>query len=165
MSSTLPGTPTPSPAQPVTVLCAASYYADRGQYAFNFRVPDTNTRFTIHASNQDSYQVGESYTMILATPDAIPLPLSVEDIEFLRHCLTTTAQRWREAIAETDTGADRAPREHAPEPDHVNAEPTPTGYQNLGRLFRDELGRVEQLNARLGEFSRVAGLGRDGDRS
>jgi hypothetical protein len=142
----------------------ASFHADlRGDQAFNFHVPATNTRFTIHAPNKDSYQIGDTYALILAAPEALPLPLSVEDIEFLRHCLTNTAQRWHEAIAHAEAGAEHAQPDHPPPPGFVNAEPTPGGYQTAGRLFREQLARVEQLNARLGEFLRAGEPGTKGD--
>lgn len=73
------------------------------------------------------------------------VPLRVDELEFLRHCLHNQAQRWRDAIAEADAGADRPPRQPNADPGHLDAEPTPAGYRALGRLFRDQLARVEQL--------------------
>lgn len=152
MSRIPPSTPAPPPDDHVTAVCAATYYADlRGQDAFIFLVAETNTRFTVYASHPDRYEVAQSYALIIAAPDAVPVPLGVDDLEFLRHCLATTAQRWREAITETDTGAAHPPPGRASEPGYLNVEPTPAGYRVAGRLFRDELTRVEQLDALLGE--------------
>lgn len=156
MSRIPPDVPTPPPGEPASAFCAATYYADlRDQYAFTFLVAETNTRFTIYTSHPDRYEVSQNYALILAATDALPVPLSVEDLEFLRHCLTNTAQRWHEAITEAKAGAERPPPDQASEPEpergYVNAEPTPAGYRLAGRLFRDELTRVEQLNALLGE--------------
>jgi hypothetical protein len=156
MSRIPPDVPASPGGEPATAFCAATYYANRrGEDAFTFRVPATSTWFTIYASRA-RYEVGQNYALILAAPDAVPVPLSVEDLEFLRHCLTNTAQRWHEAITEASAGAERPPpdpTEPEPEPErgYLNAEPTPAGYRLAGRLFRDELTRVEQLAALLGE--------------
>ena len=34
--------------------------------------------------------------------------------------------------------------------DTISVEPTPTGYRTMGRMFRDELDRVQRLRRRLG---------------
>lgn len=152
MSRTPPSPPVPPPGEAVTAFCAATYHAEaRDRYCFTFLVAQTNTRFTIYARQPDRYAVGRSYALILATPDAVPVPLDVEDLELLRHCLTNTAHRWREAITEADAGAERPPADQPDVPGYLNVEPTPSGYRAAGRLFRDELTRVEQLAARLGE--------------
>lgn len=154
MSRIPPDVPVPPPGEGVTAFCAATYYADlRGQDAFTFLVAETNTRFTIYTSHPQRYEVGSRYALILAAPDAVPVRLSVDDLEFLRGCLTNTAQRWREAITEAQAGADRPHRSRASacEPGHLDIEPTPAGYRVAGRLFRDELTRAEQLSALLGE--------------
>lgn len=153
MSRTPPGPPAPPHGEAVTAFCAATYQAEvRDRYCFTFLVAQTNTRFTIYACHPDRYKVGRSYALILAAPDAVPVPLDVEDVEFLRHCLTNTAHRWWEALTEADAGAERPPADQADVPGYLNVEPTPSGYRAAGRLFRDELTRVEQLAARLGEI-------------
>jgi hypothetical protein len=155
MSRIPPDVPASPGGEPASAFCAATYYADlRGQYAFTFLLAQTNTRFTIYTALPERYEVGQNYALILAAPDAVPVPLSVEDLEFLRHCLTNTAQRWHEAITEAGAGAERPPpdpTEPEPERGYLNVEPTPAGYRLAGRLFRDELTRVEQLTALLGE--------------
>jgi len=56
----------PAPDEPITVVCAATYLADRiPAYAFVFRVPSTPTRFTIHATNGDQYHISDEYTLTL----------------------------------------------------------------------------------------------------
>lgn len=157
MSRTPPSASAPPPDEGATAFCAATYYADlRNQYAFTFLVAATNTRFTIYTCLADRYEVGLSYALILAAPEAVPVPLSVEDLEFLRHCLTNTAQRWHAAITEARSGAEHPPRDSASVPGYLNVEPTLAGYRAAGRLFRDELTRVEQLRALLGEVLAAA---------
>jgi hypothetical protein len=152
MSRTPPAASAPPPDEHVTVVCAAMYVDDlRGQYAFNFAVPATNTRFTIYTRHPDRYHIAATYALILAAPDAVPVPLIVEEVALLRGCLTDTMQRWRAAIAEAGAGAERLPREQLSEPGHLDVEPTPAGYRSVGRLLRDQLARAEQLDAQLGE--------------
>lgn len=112
-----PSAPAPPPDEAATVVCAATYYADlRNRYAFTFLVPATNTRFAIYTAHPDRYEIGVTYALILAAPEAVPVPLSVEDLEFLRHCLANTAQRWQAAITEARAGAERPKRAPAGEP-------------------------------------------------
>jgi hypothetical protein len=64
-----PGTPQP-PDEPVTVVCAATYYADQHDaYAFVFRIPSTATRFTIHATSGYRYEIGVTYLLTLTPAD------------------------------------------------------------------------------------------------
>ncbi len=75
------------------------------------------------------------------------------------------AERWADAVEQADTGARTQPgtelgtKPHAPAPteqahteqaDSISVEPTPTGYRHLGRMFRDELDRVQRLRRRVG---------------
>ena len=71
----------PAPDEPITVVCAATYLADRiPAYAFVFRVPSTATRFTIYAANGGQYHINDQYALTLtpveagqpATPTAPP---------------------------------------------------------------------------------------------
>lgn len=157
MSRTPPSAPAPPPDEAATAFCAATYYAGiRNQYAFTFLVAATNTRFTIYTTHPDRYEIGQTYALILAAPDAVPVPLSVADLEFLRHCLTNTAQRWHAAITEARSGAERHPLGSASVPGYLNVEPTPAGYRAAGQLLRDELTRLEQLRALLGEVLAAA---------
>lgn len=160
------GHPQP-PDGPVSVVCAATYYADLiPAYAFTFRVPATNTRFTIYTRDKDRYLVGQTYPLSIAAPDAVPLPLSLDDWDFLRHCLHNAARRWREAIEQADAGAEQPQQEPDAEPGYLNVEPTPAGYRAAAQWFGDELARVEQLNARLGDLLDAAQAAQqDGDRS
>jgi len=166
MSAIPPGAGQP-PHEPVAAVCAATYYADLvPAYAFVFRVPSTDTRFTIYTRHKDRYLVGETYPLSIATPDAVPLPLSLDDWEFLRHCLHNAARRWREAIEQADAGAEQPQQEQAAKPGYLNVEPTPFGYQVAAELFGDELDRVEQLNRRLGDLLDAEQAARqDGDQS
>lgn len=144
------GTDPRPPVVTVAALCVDMYYADLvPAYAFVFHVTDTRTVFTVNASTGDSYQLGTPYRVLIALADAVPLPLTVADVEFLRHCLHNAAYRWREAITEADAGATR-PQQSAPaEPGYLNVEPTPAGYRSAGRLFTAELDRVEHLGRLL----------------
>jgi hypothetical protein len=148
-----------TPVEPVTAVCAAMYLADLvPAYAFVFRVAATGTRFTVYAHAGDRYHIGEEYALLLVPRDAVPLPLTVADVEFLRHCLDNAARRWREAITDADAGADRPQKSRPAEPGHLNVEPTPAGYRAARRLFADELDHVERL-ARLidGHLGRTTG--------
>lgn len=132
--------------EPVTASCAAMYHADGvPAYAFVFRVATTDTRFTVYATDEDRYHIGEEYMLVLVSPDAVPLVLSAEDVEFLRHCLDNVAHRWREAIAEADAGASQPQQSRPAEPGTVDVEPTLAGYRAARRLFADELDHVQRL--------------------
>lgn len=85
----------------------------------------------------------------VATGNGVALTLSVEDLEFLRHCLTLTELRWREAIDAAETAAQQAQRENRPPPGFMNIEPTPAGYRAAAGRFRAELHRVQRLGTRL----------------
>ncbi len=155
------------PLEPVTTTCAATYYADLvPAYAFVFRLPSTDSRFTVYTADPDRYLIGATYTLTLAEPDQTPLWLSVDEWEFLRHCLHVVEQRWHEAIAEADTAAER------PQPDtntpaalgHVNVEPTPAGYRAVAKAFRGELERVQQLARRLDQQPHAHQADQEGDR-
>lgn len=134
------------PVEPVTAVCAARYAADLvPAYAFVFRVAATATRFTVYAPVEDRYHLGEEYTLQLVPRDVVPLPVTVADAEFVRHCLDNAAHRWREAITEANAGATRPPEARPAEPGHINVEPTPAGYAAARRLFTEELDHVERL--------------------
>jgi hypothetical protein len=139
----------PSPDAPVTATCAATYCADLiPAFAFVFRVDATKTSFTIYAADADRYLIGATYLLTVTEPDTLPLHLRPDDWEFLRHCLHTLADHWRDAITEADAGATRPNTpDHAPEPGQLNVEPTPHRYRAIGQAFRDELDRVTQLAA------------------
>lgn len=141
------------PEDRVTVEWTASFYdASARASAFVFHLPDSATRFTIHAALPDRYTVGERYTLTITALEERGLTLSAEQFRFLRHCLLTTELRWREAIDEADAGATRPRPATAPPADHLNVEPTPIGYQVIGARFRDELARVTNLRDRIGHF-------------
>lgn len=61
----------PLPDEPITVVCAATYFADRiPAYAFVFRVPSTATRFTIYAADGGQYRINDQYTLTLTPVEA-----------------------------------------------------------------------------------------------
>jgi hypothetical protein len=101
----------------------------------------------------------------LSTPDGIPVVFTVDDLEFLRHCLSLVQQRWREAIDDANTAAQRPQRHEPPTPGYLNVEPTSAGYRAAARIFGAELARVEQFGQRLaGLFDLAqAAAGDDGD--
>jgi hypothetical protein len=148
-----------------TAMCASMYAADLvPAYAFVFRVAATEIRFTVYAHPQDHYHVGDEYTLLLVPRDAVPLPLTVEDAEFLRHCLDNAAHRWREAIIEADAEATQPHRSRPAEPGRINVEPTPAGNRAAARLFADELDRVQRLAGLLDRHldrARAANPGED----
>ena len=80
------------PLEPATAVCAAMYYADLvPAYSFVFRLPSTDTRFTVYTADPDRYLIGATYTLTLAEPDERPLSLNPEDWELLAHCLALVA--------------------------------------------------------------------------
>lgn len=92
----------------------------------------------------------------LATADAIPLAVSVGDLETLHHCLTIVQRRWREAADDTDAAARRPGGIRVPSPGHLNVEPTPGGYRAAADMFRAERTRAEQLGQRVARLLDLA---------
>src|SRR5438477_1223429 len=132
------------PPEPATAMCAAMYLADLvPAYAFVFRLPSTDSRFTIYTAEPDRYLIGATYTLTLAEPAERPLSLDPEDWELLAHCLALVAERWAEAAEQTDTAAATKPatdlatdlgtevetQRHTPahpeQTDTITVEPTP----------------------------------------
>lgn len=100
---------------PEIVECAAMYHADVTRaFAFVFAIPSTSTRFTLHSRTVNRYEIGEHYRLMLAPAEVVPVPLALQDAEFLRHCLDTAARQWAEAA--TDPAAQRL---YAAKLDHV----------------------------------------------
>jgi hypothetical protein len=98
------------PLEPVTAVCAAKYFADLGAdpvpaYAFVFRLPSADSRFTLYTADRDRYLIGATYTLTLAEPGERPLSLDPEDWKLLAHCLERVAERWADAVEQADTGA------------------------------------------------------------
>jgi hypothetical protein len=168
------------PLEPATAMCAAMYLADLvPAYAFVFRLPSTDSRFTIYTADPDRYLIGATYTLTLAEPAERPLSLDPQDWELLAHCLDLVAERWAEAAEQADTAAAKQPttdvgtdhrtadgtdletqhdapaqpeQESGPA-DTITVEPTATGYRHMGRMFRDELDRVQRLRRRVGQLT------------
>src|SRR6266545_795034 len=158
---THPPRPPNRPLEPTAAVCAATYYADLvPAYAFVFRLPSTDTRFTLYTDDPDRYLLGATYTLTLAEPGERPLSLDPEDWELLAHCLELIAERWAEttektnAAAATQAATDHAKPRDAPaqteQADTISVEPTRTGYRHMSRMFRDELDRVQRLRRRVG---------------
>jgi hypothetical protein len=162
------------PLEPATTVCAAMYLADLiPAYAFVFRLPSTDTRFTVYTADPDRYLIGATYTLTLAAPDERQLCLDPQDWELLAHCLELVAERWAEAAGQADAAAtttaatDRtaAPGGQGDEPalteqaDAISVEPTPSGYRRMGRMFRDELDRAQRLRRRVGPLLHRADKG------
>src|SRR3954454_10743180 len=94
------------PLEPVTAVCAATYLADLiSAYPFVFRLPSTDTRFTVYTADPDRYLIGATYTLTLAAPGERPLCLDPQDWALLAHCLELVAERWAEAAEHTDAAA------------------------------------------------------------
>jgi hypothetical protein len=144
-----------------------------------FRLPSTDTRFTVYTADPDRYLIGATYTLTLAEPDERPLSLDPEDWTLLEHCLALVAERWAEAVEQADTAAGTQPaaevgtevgtQRDAParheQTDAINVEPTPTGYRAMGAMFRDELDRVQRLRRRVGPLRQPANGGEEGEPS
>ena len=147
----------PEPEQPVPVVCASSYAADLAPaQAFVFRVPSTDTRFTVYSSDPNRYLISGSYLLILADPGQLPLWLVPEDWAFLRHCLTLVEQQWQQATEQTQAAAQRPRTDEPPSPGHMNVEPTPAGYAAIAARFHAEHDRVRELRQRIDEIARAA---------
>lgn len=136
---------------PVPVVCASSYTA-QAPYAraFVFRVPSTDTRFTVYSTDPDRYHVTGTYLLGLAETGEVPLWLPADEWALLHACLHNVRERWETAIAQADAGASQSPR--APQtsgPDQIDTQPTPTGYQRMARVLRAELDRVRRLIERV----------------
>ncbi len=172
------------PLEPVTAVCAATYYADLiPAYAFVFRLPSTDTRFTVYTADPDRYLIGATYTLTLAEPGERPLSLDPEDWQLLEHCLALVAERWAEAVEQADTaaatqlatdlgtelatdvGTQRDAPAHPEQTDAISVEPTPTGYRDMGAMFRDELDRVQRLRRRIGPLRQPTNGGEEGEPS
>jgi len=128
-----------------------------------FRVDATATRFTAYASDPDRYVINGTYRLAIAEPGDLSASLSGDEWAFLRHCLRNVEQRWREAIAEADAGAEAPQLDRPAQPDHLNVEPTQAGYRAVAGRFRDELDRVQQLNQRLDQQIHPADAHPEGD--
>jgi len=85
----------------------------------------------------------------LAFDDRIVAGFTVDDVEFLRHCLTNLERRWWEAIDTATAGAEQPQRDTPASPGFVNIEPTPDGYRGIARLAGAELTRVMDYGKRL----------------
>ncbi|GAA4466635.1 hypothetical protein [Phytohabitans houttuyneae] len=147
----------PHPDEPITAVCAATYYADLiPAFAFIFRVENTGTRFTVYATEQHRWLINSTYTLTIAEhnsePGRVPLRLSTDEAGFLHHCLGLLAQRWQDAITEAEAGAQHPATDEPASPGHLNIEPTPAGYQAIAGRFRDELHRVQDLLRRLDQL-------------
>jgi hypothetical protein len=143
----------PHPDEPITAVCAATYYADLiPAFAFVFRVESTDTRFTVYAAEQHRWLINGTYTLTLSEQSHVPLWLSGDETAFLRHCLGLVAERWQDAITEAETGAQLPPTGEPPSPGHLNVEPTPAGYRAIAGTFREELNRVQELARRLDQL-------------
>jgi hypothetical protein len=94
----------------------------------------------------------------IATGDGVAVAFSVDDLEFLRHSLTLTELRWREAIVQAETDARQPQHNNPAPPGFINIKPTPGGFLTAARLFGVELARVEKLTTRVGH---LLGLARD----
>ncbi len=166
MSAVPPGAAAQPPhAEPIIARCAGTYYANHhGKYAFIFRVPETNTEFTVYTTSGFRYRLGENYALSLTARDTIPLSLTFDDWQFLRRCLDTAAARWREATERANMATELPqPEPVAEQPGHLNVIPISAGHR-AARMLRDELARVEQLNARLGDLLPAAeDIRHDGD--
>jgi hypothetical protein len=85
----------------------------------------------------------------LTFDDRIVAGFTVDDVEFLRHCLTNLERRWWEGIDAANAGATQPQRDTPASPGFVNIEPTPDGYRGIARLAGAELTRVMDYGKRL----------------
>ena len=85
----------------------------------------------------------------LTLDDRIMAGFTVDDAEFLRHCLTNLERHWWEGIDAANAGAEQPQRDTPASPGFVNIEPTPDGYRGIARLAGAELTRVMNYGNRL----------------
>jgi hypothetical protein len=85
----------------------------------------------------------------LAYDDRIVAGFTVDDVEFLRHCLTNLERYWWEGIDAATAAAAQPQRDTPPSPGFITIEPTPSGYQGIARLAGAELTRVMDYRKRL----------------
>jgi len=85
----------------------------------------------------------------LTLDDRIMAGFTVDDAEFLRHCLSNLERHWWEGIDAANAGANQPRRDTPASPGFVNIEPTPAGYQGIARLAGAELTRVMDYGRRL----------------
>ena len=57
---------------------------------------------------------------------------------------------------ETQHDAPTQPEQESGPADTITVEPTATGYRHMGRMFRDELDRVQRLRRRVGQLAHTA---------
>ena len=74
--------------------------------------------------------------------------LSPDDLRSVAQALTSARDRWAQAAAEAQTGAQR-PEPPSSEPGRMNIEPTPAGYAGIAGLARQQQTRYTRLLERL----------------
>jgi hypothetical protein len=150
--------PYPSdPGELITAVCAAAYLADRiPAWAFVFRIPSTDTRFTVYATDRRRWAINGTYALTISDPDHMLLWLSADEAAFLRHSLSVVEQACMDAIAQATTGAEQPPTDDQPPPGHLNLEPTPPGYRAIANRFNEELHQVRQLSLRVDQLLPIA---------
>jgi len=101
---------------------------------FGQRLADLTWRLTVHGLTFD---------------DRIVAGFTVDDVGFLRHCLTNLERRWWDGIDAANAAAKQPQHDTAPSPGFVNVEPTRAGYRGIARLAGAELTRVMDYGKRL----------------
>src|SRR6266540_2661542 len=111
------------PLEPVTAVCAARYFADLvPAHAFVFRLPSTDSRFTLYTADPDRYLIGATYTLTLAEPGERSLSLTPRT----GSCSRTASNGW-------PNGGPTPSNRPIPEPGHNQG---PNSGRSLMRLRR-----------------------------
>jgi hypothetical protein len=92
----------------------------------------------------------------LAFDDRIVAGFTVDDAEFLRHCLSNLERHWWQGIDAANAAAGQPQRDTPASPGFVNVEPTPHGYRGIARLAGAELTRVMDYGNRLQQLLDLA---------
>jgi len=81
--------------------------------------------------------------------ELLPLLVSVDEARTLSEALAAARDRWAQAGAEAQAGAQRPESPPSTEPGWMNIEPTPAGYRGIARVAADQQARYTRLADRL----------------
>ncbi len=95
----------------------------------------------------------------LADPGGVPAVLTLDDLQYLRHCLALVRRYWDEVLDDTAVAADRPGRESSPVSGYFSVEPTPAGYRAALSIFANEARRAEEFERRLAELADLVRTG------
>jgi diguanylate cyclase (GGDEF)-like protein len=94
--------------------------------------------------------------------DLVPLLVSADEARTLGEAVAAARDRWAQAGAEAQAGAQRPESPPSTEPDRINIEPTPAGYRGIARIAADQHARHTRLADRLTAIIDAQVHGEDG---